>query len=116
METLLRVLQYFVAGCVSFTSVCVSIGWLIRIIRNVKKPVDDVHDKLQRDYDRINSLDADMKSIKEILQYLREGFNVQLETDKVILEHMRTNNSTGEIRKREDAIYEFLKAHQEKVR
>ena len=115
MELLLKVLQYFVAGCVSFTSVCVSVGWLIRIIKGLKKPVDGVNDKLERDYKRINQLDKDMEEIRGTLKYLKAGFNVQLETDKVILEHMRTNNSKGEIKKREDAIYDFLKEHQEKV-
>ena len=115
METLLRVLQYFVAGCVSFTSVCVATGWLIKIVIGIRKPKNDIDSKLQRDYDRLNGLDKEMKVIKEALQYLREAFNVQMETDRVILEHMRTNNSTGKIQQREDAIYDFLQAHQGKT-
>lgn len=113
MSTWVLGIQYFVAACVSFTSVCVATGWFIRIIKGLKKPKDDIDDKLQRDYDRINQLDKDMKEIRDTLKYLKEGFNVQLENDKVMLEHMRTNNSTGEIKKREKAVFEFLQEHQQ---
>ena len=109
---LIIILQYLVAACGGFSCVCVAMGWLIKIIKGIKKPADDVNNKLQRDYDRINELDQNMKRINDILAYLKEGFDVQLENDKVILEHMRTNNSTGEIEKREKAIYDFLKGHQ----
>ena len=112
MTTWLHAAQVFVAVCVGFTSVCVAAGWLIRIIKGVKKPKDDIDDKLQRDYDRINEHDKEMKEIKSDMAYLKESLKLLLENDKVMLEHMRTNNATGEIAKREKATFDFLNEHQ----
>lgn len=112
---LLIVLQAFIGACGGFSCVCVAVGWLIKIVKGVKRPKDEIDDKLQRDYDRLNNLDKAMKDLRDTLKYLREGFDVQLENDRVILEHMRTDNCTGEIEEREKAIFNFLKEHQQKT-
>ena len=98
--------------CAGFTCICVAAGWLIKIIKGIKKPKDDIDDKLQRDYDRINEHDKEMKEIKSDMAYLKESLKLLLENDKVMLEHMRTNNATGEIAKREKATFDFLNEHQ----
>ena len=108
----LLILQGVVAACGGFSCVCVAVGWLIKIVKGVKKPADDVNAKLERDYKRLNTLDKDMKDIRDTLRYLIESQNLQIENDQVILKHLRTNNSTGEIADREKAIDKFLKDHQ----
>ena len=110
--TYLLILQGLVAACGGFSCVCVAVGWLIRIVKGVKKPADDVNAKLERDYERLNNHDQDMKAIRDTLRYLIESQNLQIENDQVILKHLRTNNSTGEIAEREKAIDKFLKDHQ----
>ena len=94
--------------------VCV-IGFLEKIqsiIHKAKQPGKDVEEKLARDYNRLNGHDKDMQDIRDILKYLIDSQNLQLENDQVILEHLRTNNSTGKISDRETAINDFLKKHQ----
>lgn len=110
--TALIILQGVVAVCGGFSCVCVAVGWLIKIVKGVKKPADDVNNKLKRDYDRLNALEDDMKDIRGTLEYLIESQTLQIENDQVILEHLRTNNSTGKISEREEAIDKFLKDHQ----
>ena len=110
--TYLLILQGVVAACGGFSCVCVAVGWLIKIVKGVRKPSEDVNAKLKRDYDRINALDEDMKDIRYILSYLIDSQTLQIENDQVILEHLRTNNSTGKIAEREKAIDKFLKDHQ----
>jgi len=112
MDKALIFIQLFVGACGGFSCVCVAVGWLIKIVKGIKKPSDDVQAKLERDYKRLNDLDKDMKDIRSVLNYLIESQNLQLENDQVILKHMRTNNSTGEISAREDVIDNFLKSHQ----
>ena len=112
MTTWAHALQIFLAVCTGFTVVCVAVGWLIKIIRGIKKPADDVKDKLQRDYDKLNDHEAELKQLKNDGQYIRDAFKVLLENDKVMLEHMRTNNATGDIAKREKATFDFLNEHQ----
>lgn len=111
-EQWIHAIQAFVAICGSFSVVCVAAGWLIKIIKGIKKPKDDIDDKLQRDYDRLNDHDKEMKAIKSDMKYLKESLRLLMENDKVMLEHMRTNNATGEIREREDATFKFLNANQ----
>ena len=112
MTTWIHAIQVFVAICVGFSTVCVAVGWLIKIIKGIKRPKDDIDDKLQRDYDRINKLDKDMKAIEKTLEYIKQSLKIQMENDKVILEHMRTNNATGDIAEREKATFNFLNSNQ----
>ena len=80
--------------------------------QKAKQPSEDVEEKLARDYARLNNLDAEMEDIKDDLEYVRDSLLLQMENDLVILEHMRTNNSTGKIAAREQTIKEFLLKHQ----
>lgn len=104
----ITMLQGFVAACGGFSCVCVAVGWLIKIIKSLKKPSEDVNDKLKRDYDRINKLEADMAEIKQFMGQMNDNFIFLLENDLVAFEHMRTNNSTGKITKQEEHINNFL--------
>ena len=97
------------AGFVCFVT---AIEKLQDIIKKFRAPTEDVEDKLKRDFKRINDLEKDMEDIKETLDYVRESMMLQMETDMVICEHMRTNNSTGKIKAREEAINQFLLKHQ----
>ena len=108
----IHAIQAFVAICGSFSVVCVAAGWLIKIVKGVKKPKEDIDDKLERDYKRINQHDKEMESLKNDMSYLKDSLKLLLENDKVMLEHMRTNNATGEIAKREKATFDFLNEHQ----
>lgn len=107
-ESTIVILQSIVAICGGFSCVCVAVGWLIKIVKGVKKPADDVNEKLKRDYDRLNKLDEDMLTIKLFMSNLQEGFAFLLENDMVGFEHMRTNNATGKIAKQEEQIHEYL--------
>ena len=104
----ITMLQGFVAACGGFSCVCVAVGWLIKIIKSLKKPSEDVNDKLKRDYDRINKLESDMAEIKQFMGQMNDNFIFLLENDLVAFEHMRTNNSTGKITKQEASINQFL--------
>lgn len=87
--------------CAGFACVCVAGGWLIKIVKGLKKPSDDIH----------RMLDSDNKRLKTLEEAVAELLKVQpmiLRSEYVILQHMRTNNSTGEIAKQEEAINEYL--------
>lgn len=106
-------LNTFIQICTYFTVVCVAIGWMIKIVKSAKKPVDDIDDKLERDYNRLNQHEKDMKKIESDMNYLKDALKLLLENDKVMLEHMRTNNATGKINDRETATFRFLNEHQQ---
>ena len=108
MVTWSDALQVFLAGCAAFTCVCVAGGWFFKIVKGVKKPVDDVNDKLQRDFDRINSLDKEIKLLDNRLDYIANAVSILMQCDLVMLGHMKTNNNTGQIIKMEGDLRKFM--------
>lgn len=112
---IIKILQWVVAGCMGFTAMCVAAGWLFKIIKGIKKPKDEIDKRFQRDYDRLNNMDLIIKEFKEQFQLIDEKLDrleemneFLLENDIVGFEHMRTNNATGRIEKREHDLKVFL--------
>ena len=92
---------YFVAGCVAFTSVCVAVGWLIKIIRAAKKPSDDMKEMLKND-------DKRLKDLEKTVAFLAKAISLLLQDDLEILRHLQTTNNTGAMKAQEDKVTEFL--------
>jgi len=101
-------LQGLVAVCGGFSCVCVAAGWLIKIIKGVKKPVDDVSEKLQRDFDNINALKKENEVLKRDVEYIANAVSILMQCDLVMLGHMKTNNNTGQIIKMEGELQDFM--------
>ena len=93
--------EKFMAALALFTALCVSGGWLIKIIKGLKKPSDDVANKLSNDNQRITKLRNDVDRIEESLQLL-------LKSNFFILGHLQTGNNTGEMARMEKEIQDFL--------
>lgn len=89
------------AICAGFSCICVAVGWLIKIIKAVKKPADDIQAKLDNDNRRIKTLEEDM-------DFLKKSIPLLMRCDLVILGHLRTNNNTGQMADMESEIQEFL--------
>ena len=107
-EKLVVVLAVIVSACVGFSSICVAVGWLLKIINGLKKPSDDVKARL-KDIDE--KLDNDNKSIKTINEnnaFLMKAISLLLQDDIAILEHLRTSNASGKMAEQEAKVHEFL--------
>lgn len=89
------------ALCAGFTVVCVAVGWLIKIIKALKKPSDDVHAKLDNDNKRI-------KTLEDQNGFILKAISLLLQDDMVILNHLRTTNCTGEMKEQEEKVQQFL--------
>lgn len=87
--------------CGGFTVVCVAVGWLIKIVKAVKKPSDDVHAKLDNDNKRI-------KMLEDQNGFILKAISLLLQDDLAILNHLRTNNYTGEMAEQEQKVQDFL--------
>lgn len=84
-----------------FTAFCVAGGWLIKIIKGLKKPSDDINEKLDNDNKRIKELESQFRFVLKAISLL-------LQDDLVILNHLRTDNNTGEMASQESKVQEFL--------
>ena len=95
------ILTGFVAVCVSFSSVCVAGGWVLKIIKGLRKPSVDVNEKLDNNDKRI-------KALEDQSAFILKAISLLLQDDMVILNHLRTTNNTGEMEEQEKKVQEFL--------
>lgn len=71
------------------------------ITEMLKSQFEDVDKKLDNDNRRINDLEDQMK-------FMYKAISLLLQDDLAILEHLRTNNSTGKMAEQEKLVQEFL--------
>lgn len=67
----------------------------------LKDQFKSVDEKLDKDNRRLNSLEEQTK-------FLYKAISLLLQDDLAILEHLRTNNSTGKMAEQEQKVQEFL--------
>lgn len=67
----------------------------------LKSQFDDVDKKLDNDNRRLNDLEKQT-------QFLYKAISLLLQDDLAILEHLRTNNSTGKMKEQEQKVQDFL--------
>lgn len=93
--------ENFMAALALFTALCVSAGWLLKIYKGVRKPAEDVNQKLDRDNKRLNALEEDSR-------YFDNSIKLLLRSQLSVLGHLKTNGNTQEITLLENDIKEFL--------
>ena len=101
MATWQAVITGFVAVCVGFSSVCVAGGWVLKIIKGIKKPSEDINTKLDNDNKRI-------KALEDQSAFILKAISLLLQDDLAILEHLRTDNNTGKMAEQEAKVQDFL--------
>lgn len=108
--------EWVLAVCAGFIVVINTLEKVQALIHKFHEPDEAMGDKLARDYKRINKHDKEIEQLRADMDYIMDSLLLQTENDMVILEHMRTNNSTGKIAEREKAIQAFLLKHQKIIR
>lgn len=93
--------QTILAVCAGFSCICVALAHLINIVKAVKKPADDVNQKLANDNERLKDLEDQYK-------YVASAIGVLMRCDLVMLGHMKTGNNSGQMSRMENEIQEFL--------
>ena len=74
---------------------------MLKIIKGLKKPSDDINEKLNNDNKHIKELESQFRFVLKAISLL-------LQDDLVILNHLRTDNNTGEMASQESKVQEFL--------
>lgn len=108
MEMWQMVLVGFLAICGGFHTIYLAGEHLAEIIKKFRKPSDDVKARLEAQDKQLNSNDERLKKLEKAIDELLKIQPMILRSEYVILQHMRTNNSTGEIAKQEEAINNYL--------
>lgn len=85
-----------------FTACCVSGGWLLKIIKGVRKPSEDIHEKLGNDNKRLEALEEKMANLDKTQPLI-------LRTLYVICEELKKgNDANGKISKQQEEINKYL--------
>ena len=98
----------FIAVCVGFSSICVAGGHLIKIVDKVKKPADDVKAQIKKVDEKADINDKRISRIEEQNIFMLKAISLLLQDDLVILNHLRTDNNSGEMSKQEQKVQDFL--------
>lgn len=93
--------EKFMAALALFTALCIAGGWLLKIIKRLRKPSNDINEKLDRDYNRLNKLEKEF-------EYINGAVALLMKADLALLGHMTTDNNTGEMAAIEKEIQVFL--------
>ena len=102
-------LGYFLAACGGFTAVCVAVGWLIRIVKALKKPSDDVKERLRKHDELLDNDNKRIKKVEDDLDYIKKTQTQTLQCLLVILDELKKNNDVdGVIQKTETEMQSFL--------
>lgn len=91
----------------------VFIGGLYLGVKQLKKELKEAITEMLKDqFESVDKkLDSDNKRIKaleESNQFLYKAISLLLQDDLAILEHLRTNNSTGKMAEQEQKVQDFL--------
>ena len=100
--------QLIISVCVGFSSICVAVGWLIKIIDKVKKPTEDINQRMKKQDEIIEGLSKQIEELKKQNGFMFKAISLLLEDDLAILNHLRTDNNTGEMTKQEQKVQGFL--------
>ena len=87
--------------CISIAVVGAALSYIYRGFKFAKKPSDNINEKLDRDYNRLNKHD-------EEFEYISKAIAMLLRSDMIMLGHLRTGNNTGKISSMEKELQEFL--------
>lgn len=95
--------------CAGFSAICLSIGYLIKIYKGLKKPGDDMKSNITNNKTTIAQHEDKFKDIDDTLKYLVSANNLVIRSLFTVLGELSANNDVnGHIAKAQNEIQEFL--------
>lgn len=95
--------------CIGFSAVCVAGGWLIKIIKGLRKPSDEKNSNIMANKTKITQHEDKFNEIDETLKYLVNANNLVIRSLFTVLGELSQNNDVnGHIAKAQNEIQEFL--------
>ena len=107
-ETWKMILLSLVAVAGGFSTICVAVGWLIKIISAVRKPSQSIKDRFNKCDKRLDNSENELKELKHQFAFMLKAIPLLLQDDLVILTHLRTQNNTGKMQEQENKVHDFL--------
>lgn len=102
------ILLSFVAICGGFSTVCVAVGWLMKVWGFVRKPAQSMKAKFEKQDELLDNDNRRIKELEKQFSFMLKALPILLQDDLIILNHLRTDNNTGKMEKQEEKLNEFL--------
>lgn len=97
------------AALALFTAACVAGGWLLKIIKGLKKPAEDVKGRLDSQDEKLDNDNKRIKKLEDDIDYIKKTQSQLLQVCLVILDELKKNNDVdGVIEKTEKQVQSFL--------
>lgn len=95
--------------CISIAVVGAAIAYIYKAVKFVKKPADDINNKVKDHKDRLDQQDEKIDKIDKTLDYLVNANNLVIRTLFTVLGELAVNNDkNGNCSKAQDEIQKFL--------
>lgn len=111
-EELLMVVTLSWASIVSVAGVIIAIGSAWKVIMEAKKALNKPYKDIEAKFDHYNKCLANDKErldgLELSLHMLSKDNEIELKALRDIINHLRTDNNTGEMKRIEDDIDEYL--------
>ena len=102
------ILLSLVAVAGGFSTICVAVGWLIKIVNAVRKPSQSIKARFEKHDQTLDDQQKEMKELRRQFAFMLRAIPLLLQDDLVILTHLRTQNNSGKMQQQEDKIHDFL--------
>ena len=100
--------QTIIAFCTCITVVVAALKALWEVKKALNKPLEDINKKLE-DHDKFLANDKEhLEKIDYVLEDLTDAMARIVKAQKTSMAHLRDGNHTGEIKKCEDELDEWL--------
>lgn len=101
--------QLILSVCAGFSAICLSVGYLIKIYRGLKKPSDDMKGNIKNNKTAIDSNKSEIEDMKETLDYLVNANNLVIRSLFTVLGELAVNNdASGHCAEAQNEIQRFL--------
>ena len=111
--------ELILSTCAGFSAICLSIGYLIKIYKGLKKPSETMKGNIKNNKTEIDSnkseiedLKDEISEIKKTLEYLENAINLTIRTQFTVLGELAVNNdewkASGHCKEAQDEIQKFL--------
>ena len=95
--------------CAGFSAICLSIGYLIKIYKGLKKPADDMKGNISNNKSAIDNNKSEIDGIKDQLEYLVNANNLVMRSLFTVLGELSVNNDAqGHCAEAQSEIQKFL--------
>lgn len=101
--------EMILSVCIGFSAICVAGGHLIKIIKGLKKPGDDVKENIKGNKSKIDEQEQRLNDIDGKLDNLVTANNLVIRSLFTVLGELSVNNdANGHIAKAQKEIQDFL--------